>query len=758
MALSLAACGSDDNTAADTSATTTTVSTPTTTTTATFDLTPLVDIASGTQALNGSLANTFRFSDSNEIVNGITATMEVGDTLLDTSTADADVMNVTVTGATTATTVNIETINITYAVSGQDFTAVNTATTTYNIAGAVAGALSTPAAGSTIALTDFGRVLTVEGVVLTGTTALGSAETMTIDLSGATHGGSAASQTGVVIDGTTNANLETLNIGSNGTAANAFTLSVNNSETVGTVVTSGSADLTIRAAEALLDGKTVTGTASTGEVNLSFDTASNITTNAANWTGVDNIVYRDSDTTAANATLNSVQSGQNVEIANSVGTLTVTAQASGYASFAALGSLELNGSSATAGVTVTTYDLQNTTALNLSSVGLATSTSTTAANTISNLDGDYSTITITGDTSLAITDLDIEAVQTATTATTARAVTVDASGMTGNAFLSTTAADDLKVSYTITGTLGADTLVGNTSGSTLNGGAGADTLTGSTGLDTISGGAGADHIDMSTGSDSLTGGDGADTYDLNTNGSAASAQVNTALNLNTTVTLATSDKIILNVNGDTYETTFTSDAATTLAAVVTAHKTAILAEHGVTVASIDTNTDITTTGKADGTAFTSNIQIWDNSGTAVTAQTTTTTAGAAAGVVNAKITDFVAGDILDTVGLGSLGTGGYYEGATTGLTAGTAYGMIVITDQSYATWELAENAVSGTSTSTSQGVVVFLNSTSGVAEAHYEADLNGNDTTAAADKLITFDSITNLTDLASIMSADSFTI
>jgi hypothetical protein len=297
MALSLAACGSDDNTAADTSAATTTVSTPTTTTTtATFDLTPLVDIASGTQALNGSLSNTFRFSDSNEIVNGITATMEVGDTLLDTSTADADVMNVTVTGATTATTVNIETINITYAVAGQDFTAVNTATTTYNIAGAVAGSLSTPAAGSTINLTDFGRVLTVEGVVLTGTTALGSAESMTIDLSGATHGGTAATNTGVVIDGTTNANLETLNIGSNGTAANAFTLSVNNSETVGTVVTSGSADLTIRAAEALLDGKTVTGTASTGEVNLSFDTASNITTNAANWTGVDNIVYRDSNT------------------------------------------------------------------------------------------------------------------------------------------------------------------------------------------------------------------------------------------------------------------------------------------------------------------------------------------------------------------------------------------------------------------------------------------------------------------------------
>jgi hypothetical protein len=754
MALSLAACGSDD----DTSTTTTTAST-TTTTASTFDLTPLTDIASGTQALNGSLANDFRFSSANETVNGITATMAAADTLLDPSTSDADVMNVTVTGATTATTVNIETINITYAVAAQDFTASNTGTTTYNIAGSVAGTLSTPAAGSTISLTDFGRVLTVEGVVLTGTTALGSAETMSLALSGATHGATAASQTGVTIDGTTNANLETLNIASNGTAANTFTLAVNNSETIGTVVTTGSADLTIRAAEGLLDGKTITATASTGEVNLSFATAGGITTNAANWTGVDNVVYRDTDTTAGAATLNSVQSGQNVEVANSVSTLTVTAQGTGYSSFAALGSLELNGTSATAGVTVTTYNMQNTTALNLSSVGLASSTSTTAANTISNLDGDFTTITITGDTSLAITDLDIEAVQTATTATTARAVTVDASGMTGNAFLSTTASADSKVSYTITGTLGADTLVANTSGATLNGGAGADTLTGSTGTDTITGGDGADHIDMSTGSDTLTGGAGADTYDLDTNGSAAVAQVNTALNLNTTVTLAANDKIVLNVNGDTYETTYTTAATNTLAAVVTAHKTAILAEHGVTVASIDTNTDIQLTGKADGTAFTSSIQIWDNSAGAFTAQTTsTTTAGAAAGVVNAKITDFVAGDILDTVGLGSLGTGGYYEGATTGLTAGTAYGMIVITDQSYASWEAAEAAVATTSTSTSEGVVIFLNSTSGVAEAHYEADLNADDTVAAADKLITFDSITNLTDLASIMSADSFTI
>ena len=107
MALSLAACGSDDDTSASTDTTTTT----TVTAPAAFDLTPLTDIASTTQALNGSLASDFRFTSGNDTVNGMTATMAAADTLLDGSTADNDVMNVTITGAT-ATTVNIETINL----------------------------------------------------------------------------------------------------------------------------------------------------------------------------------------------------------------------------------------------------------------------------------------------------------------------------------------------------------------------------------------------------------------------------------------------------------------------------------------------------------------------------------------------------------------------------------------------------------------------------------------------------------------------
>ena len=79
MALTLAACGSDDDTA---STDTTTVSTPTATG-GTFDMTPLTDVASSTTAVSGSIASTFRFTSTDDTVNAITASIQAADTLLD---------------------------------------------------------------------------------------------------------------------------------------------------------------------------------------------------------------------------------------------------------------------------------------------------------------------------------------------------------------------------------------------------------------------------------------------------------------------------------------------------------------------------------------------------------------------------------------------------------------------------------------------------------------------------------------------------
>lgn len=770
MALSLAACGSDDDASVSSSSDAVT--------SATFDLTPLVDIASSTQALNGSLANSFRFSSSNETVNGITATMAAGDTLLDPSSTDADVLNATLTGNATVTTVNIETINLSYAVAAADFTGANTGTTAYNISGAVAGVLSTPTAGAEITLTDYGRVLTVEGLTLTGTAALGSAESLNITLSGATHGATAASQTGVTIDGTDGQALETLTITSSGSAANTFTLAFENTETVGTYTLAGTQDLTVRAPVAKVTGTTMNGSTNTGNVALSLDTNGNITVNASNFTGIDDIVLRDSVAGANNATLNSLSSGQDVVVTSSVGTLTPTITGSTFSSFGAASDLDLNGSSATAGVTVTTFNGQNTTALNLVSQGLASSTSTTAANTITNLDGDYTTITITGDTSLAITDLDIEAVQTATTATTARAVTVDASAMTGNAFLSTTASADAKVSYTITGTLGADTLVANNSGSTLNGGAGNDVLTGGNGTDAITGGDGTDHIDVSYGtSDTATGGAGNDTYDINAIEVAAVARViDVDAEAVTTGTIVSSgtDSITLTLNGINYTTVSaggTTHDTNLLHLFTAAHKDAILAQHGITLADTNgTGSDgFKLTGKADGTSFTADFSHGD--GGVIDAITeVVTAAGSALGDVSITISDFAAGDILDIDGIVKNGAakvdggGGYYEGAIGSATVTTEYDVVVLSAASYASFGDAEQAISGrldsngADGSTDDVVFVFLNSTTGTAQMYFDVDVDSDNDVDAADLIATFSNITNLTDLGAAMSSDTFVI
>jgi len=767
MALSLAACGSDDEVATATATDTTTTTTTTTTTVVTaaaFDLTPLVDIASTSQALNGSLTSDFRFTSGDDTVNGMSATMASTDTLLDGSSTDNDVMNVTVTAATTATTVNIETVNITYAVAAQTFTGANSGTTTYNVGGTVAGNLATPAAGATINVTDYGRVVEIDGLVLTGTAAAGSADTLNIAVSGATHGTSAATRTGVQLDATGNDNLETLNIASDGSAANEFTLSVTNSETIGSVVTSGGQDLTIRVAEGLIDGKTVTGTASTGEVNISLDTNGNITTNAANWTGVDNINLRDSATASANsAAINSLADNQNIVVQNSVTTLTPSLQGATFSTFKTGADLELNGTSTTAGVTVTTYNGQNVTGLDIASLGLASGTSTTAANTISNLDGDFSTITITGDTSIAITDLDVEAVQTATAATTARAVVVDASSMTGNAFLSTTASVDSKVSYTITGTLGADTLVANNSGNTLHGGLSADTLTTGTGADTVTGGAGADHIDVSGGVDTLTGGAGADTYDVDVTDVTAVAQVGTLTITssddvwvagNTITVTVDSVAAIYTVTAADVSGTENSDAASndpdaiadTLANFINANFTQVTATANSGGAHI-----IDVTAATAGTAFTL-TSVDSNTGIAAVTAASTATSNTVGVDVNSTITDFAAGDILDLDGIITVATISYFEGA---VASQTAHNVVVYTGTAYANFTALELAYDGVATANTEFVGVFLNDTLGYAQVVYDNDA---DTQGGEELLMNLTSVTNLTDLAATFNVDSFIV
>ncbi|MDB2605267.1 hypothetical protein N9Y41_00945 [Planktomarina temperata] len=293
--------------------------------------------------------------------------------------------------------------------------------------------------------------------------------------------------------------------------------------------------------------------------------------------------------------------------------------------------------------------------------------------------------------------------------------------------------------------------------STITSGAGADTITAGTGADTIDAGAGNDHINVSAGADTITGGTGNDTYDTDSNVTAAVAQTTTALDINTTVTLTTNDKIILTLNGDTYEETYATGATNTIAAFVASHKDAILAEHGVTITAIDTNTDFKLVGKADGTTFTATWQIFD-SGVGLVAQAATTTGGTAKHDVLSDITDFAAGDILDLAGALTETTITYYEGA--GASHSAAATVMVLTDAAgFADAEAAEDEIVTTSAS-ADGILVFINSALGHAQVVIDDDVSVdafNLGSSTGDQVIfNLTGITNSVDLAAAFSADSF--
>jgi hypothetical protein len=311
---------------------------------------------------------------------------------------------------------------------------------------------------------------------------------------------------------------------------------------------------------------------------------------------------------------------------------------------------------------------------------------------------------------------------------------------------------------------------------TLSGGAGNDSLTGGNGNDAINGGDGDDLITVSNGVDTVTLGDGDDTVDINFTLAAAIPQESTIENVATYTHSGTvKDLLTLVINGISfqYETTGSADvtAAGVTAAAVTALGNNVKLATGVTLSQVGSTAVLKATGKTDGSAFTMAASWLDKSDSSAIATLTVTAAvtGVTAKDVATTITDFAAGDIINTEGLTDLGAGGYYEGDLSDVTATTEYGMIVLTGASYASADAAENAVAAAlyssisgSTQTDNGttdvVIVFLNSTTGKVQAFVDADVDGGDTIADSSVIFTFDNITTLTGLATVMSGDSFII
>ena len=646
MAVTLAACGGSSTTPAPAAPTPVAPVTPATPVAADpFTLTPLVDIASASQAANGALASSFRFTSGNDVVNGMSATMASTDTLIDGSTTDADVINITGTGATAITTVNIETVNFA-ATSGTpnlDASAM-TGVTTVNVTGSVAATVDNVASAATINLAGYTRILTIDDTNYNGTTAAGNADVLNVGVSGTTWGTTAATQSGITLVSDNASTLETLNIASTGTAANDFTLDASTNVTLSTVNVTGSTAATIRAATGDLSGLTFNATTA-GDVTLVID-RTGATTNATNanlWTGVDNLMLVDSATPGVGGDGGSVSGlkvGQRITFADDFNASVLSfSNATGSADTA---TIVLDNETAATDTDVAQINAQNIETLVITSSGFATSTSTTAVNLIDDLVGDATTITVGGDTSLDL-DLNIDAATSGT-----RTVVVDAS--TNTAFVNIEAAagagatSAITVAYNITGTAGNDTLALNAIGGTLSGGAGNDTLTGSALNDTISTGAGTDTVFATTGTDAVTFGAGVDTIVFGESDVAASAQ---------TTTLQTDGmdigNLTVSVNGNIYQTVFATDADTTVANFVTQHAAAILANAGVTVTAVTNAAEdiLNFVGAAAGTSFTASANYFD--ATVAEAATAVTVAGVAGVAVATSITSFTTGTGGDVI-------------------------------------------------------------------------------------------------------------
>jgi len=625
----------------------------------TFVLTTNTDSAGTTSAANGLISSDFRFTDAgNEVVTADIGTIQALDVLLDGSSTDADVMNITANGVLGAFTANrIEKFVVDMAAGAPTFDIANvTNLSSIDVKGTVAGTIDNVDATAkqpVITLDGYTRVLTTDTLTLAGTTTAATAETLNFEVSGTTHGSAAATRSGITITTAITGTLENLNITSVGTAANEFTL---DADTAGanvvldTVNFLGATDLTTRVDATDVTGITLTATAATGNQTLKLDRTGDlaVATNATLFSGFDDIILIDSAAPAVGgdgAVLSGVSSGQKVTLADDFNASTLTFKS--VAGSSDTSTVVLDNETASTDVDVASLDIQNVESLTITSSGNAGTSLTTAAdvNLIDSLTGDFTTITIDGDTAL---NLDLNIDNAASGVAGSRAVTVDASGSTGVVDIETAASTLLgSVSYTITGTANGDTisLANATNAGTINAGAGNDTITSGGGNDTIDLGAGTNTYNASAGTDTVTLGAGVNTLVFGEHDVTAVRQVRTLTDGD-----MDAGTYQITVNGLTYSTPFATNPATTIDNWLTAHQANLLSASGVTASDGTTSTILT--GAADGTTFTASF-LYTDGGVGEGGQGTATTAAVSAVTVQTAITGFKTGatDDIFTVDL-----------------------------------------------------------------------------------------------------------
>ena len=311
----------------------------------------------------------------------------------------------------------------------------------------------------------------------------------------------------------------------------------------------------------------------------------------------------------------------------------------------------------------------------------------------------------------------------------------------------------------------------NASGSavvTIKGGAGNDVLQGRAGSDVITGGAGTDQITYTGGNDTLSGDAGVDTFVI----TAALFEANSTSSNTTTfdggagtdivsVTNASVTLVDADFDGMTLIETLTLGNFTNSVTLgAKADAMGLTTINGGTVADTIVLTDSDFNNAIDLVTGTGSDVI--TLGTqAATYVTDTLTHG------SDQLTGWTTGTDqidLDISVLGISGTAGdnlangnYYEGAVASLVAGTAYDVIVLTGASYANVNAAEDAIAGVSTSATDALVIFHDSTDGEVRMFHDADI-GADNILADNALLEFTEITTLASVAGSFAIGDFNI
>jgi hypothetical protein len=597
------------------------------------------------------LVNDFRFTTADDTITAITASIQAADTLLDGSSTDNDSITITSTAAMNAmTAVSIETVNVVMAAGAPTAVLTNfTGTTAVNISGTTAGTL-TNAGTATISTDSYGRVLTVQAD-LSGTTVLSTANTINTAVSGSTFGSTVATQSTILIDNTDAGTdtLETLNIASNGSAANVVYLNTSTDTNFSTINVTGGTAATVRFDHADVTGLTVVAGTNTADVDILIDRngATTTATNILNMSGAETISFRDSTAAGDEGDVTGVAAGQNLVYVSDFTAADIDLAGVSRTAPAASVTVTLDNATAATDLDIAgNMDIQDVTAINIVSNGNPTTATAATAENAFTLVGDATSITLTGDTHIDTT-LNIDA--SGALANAARAVTVDASGMTGTAYVELEAGASTLVSYTMTGTANADTLAANAAGSSMTAGAGADTITGGAGADTIIGGDGIDTVTPGAGADSLTLGAGADIVIMGAIDVTAVAQVSTHA---ASLTLAANDSVIVTVGTVAKTYALSAQDVTGNATLDAVELEANLANFinssftGVTAAITGGDLVITADTTVDATPTVTLVET--TAGNGVIADTATT-AGVDAVAVATTVTDFdtsAAGDVI----------------------------------------------------------------------------------------------------------------